>query len=67
MAKIQVLEKYCKSCRLCLSACPRDVLQIGTRGNELGYEVAEMKEGAECIGCKMCAVMCPEAAIEVFK
>ncbi len=67
MAKIEVIEKYCKSCRLCISTCPRDVLQIGKKINEDGYEVVEMKEKAECIGCKMCAVMCPEAAIEVFK
>ncbi len=67
MAKIQVLKNYCKSCRLCIEACPRDVLQIGEEVNENGYEIVEMKENAECIGCKMCAVMCPEAAIEVFR
>lgn len=67
MAKIEVIEKYCKSCSLCISACPRDILQIGSKVNEDGYEVIEMKENAECIGCKMCAVMCPEAAIEVYK
>ena len=31
MAKIEVIEKYCKSCRLCISTCPRDVLQIGKK------------------------------------
>lgn len=67
MAKVEIMAKYCKSCRLCISACPRDVLRIGTEVNEAGYEIAEMKENAECIGCKMCAVMCPEAAIEVYK
>ena len=67
MAKVQILENYCKSCRLCITACPRDVLKIGDKVNTSGYEVAEMKENAECIGCKMCAVMCPEAAIEVYK
>ena len=67
MAKITVIEKYCKSCRLCISACPKEVLQIGKTVNEKGYEIVEMKSGAECIGCKMCAVMCPEAAIEVYK
>lgn len=67
MAEIRVIEKYCKSCSLCILACPKEVLQIGTKVNEKGYEIVEMKEGAECIGCKMCAVMCPEAAIEVYK
>ncbi len=67
MARIQVIEKYCKSCRLCIGACPSDVIRIGTKVNDSGYEVAEMKENAKCIGCKMCAVMCPEAAIEVYR
>ena len=67
MAKITILENYCKSCRLCISACPQGVIQIGSKINDKGYEVAEMKENAECIGCKMCAVMCPEAALEVYK
>ena len=46
MAKVQILENYCKSCRLCITACPRDVLKIGDKVNASGYEVAEMKENA---------------------
>lgn len=67
MARVEIIEKYCKSCRLCVSACPGDVLRIGEKINSKGYQVAEMKENTECIGCRMCAVMCPEAAIEVYK
>lgn len=67
MAKVEIIRKYCKSCRLCILACPRDVLRIGENINGSGYQVAEMKDNAECIGCSMCAVMCPEAAIEVYK
>ena len=26
-----------------------------------------MREGAECTGCTMCAVMCPDTAIEVYR
>lgn len=67
MAKVEILANYCKACGLCIAACPKEVLQIGSAVNEAGYEIAEMKDGAECIGCKMCAEMCPEAAIEVYK
>lgn len=67
MAKVEVTADFCKSCQLCIKACPKDVLQIGKTVNANGYEVVEMKEGAQCIACKNCAVMCPEAAIEVYR
>lgn len=67
MAKVEILKEYCKSCKICISACPKGVLQIGKAVNAAGYEVAEMKEGAECIGCKACATVCPETAIEVYR
>lgn len=67
MAKVEIRSEFCKSCKLCIMACPKDVLAVGSKVNAAGYEVVEMKEGAECIGCTSCAVMCPEAAIEVYK
>jgi len=64
--RIEVLEQYCKSCGLCVAACPMKVLRISEKTNAKGYRpVEQFKEG--CIGCAMCAVTCPDAAIEVFK
>lgn len=67
MAKVEITVEYCKACELCVQACPKDCLHIGTTTNSAGYDVVEMKQNAECVGCKMCAIMCPEAAIEVYK
>lgn len=64
--RITVLEQYCKSCGLCVAACPVKVLRISERTNAKGYRpVEQFKEG--CIGCAMCAMSCPDAAIQVFK
>lgn len=64
--RITVLERYCKSCGLCVAACPKKVLRISERTNTKGYRpVEQFTEG--CIGCAMCAVSCPDAAIQVFK
>ncbi|SHI85498.1 2-oxoglutarate ferredoxin oxidoreductase, delta subunit [Dethiosulfatibacter aminovorans DSM 17477] len=67
MAKVDINSNYCKACKLCVIACPKDVLRIGSKSNSMGYQYIEVDESKQCIGCKMCAVTCPEAAIEVFK
>ena len=67
MAKIEVLKEYCKSCKLCVLACPKEVLEIGKNTNSMGYDIVIMKKDKECVACKRCAVVWPEAAIEVYK
>ncbi len=47
--RIEVLEQYCKSCGLCVAACPMKVLRISEKTNAKGYRpVEQFKEG--CIG-----------------
>lgn len=67
MAKVEIKGEYCKSCRLCINVCPKQVLFVGKQTNKMGYDAVEMDESKGCIGCKMCATMCPEGAIEVYK
>ena len=64
--RITVAEEYCKSCGLCVDACPKKVLRISDHLNVKGYRpVEQYKEG--CIGCALCALTCPDAVIEVFR
>jgi 2-oxoglutarate ferredoxin oxidoreductase subunit delta len=66
MNHIEVNQNLCKGCGLCVDACPKDVLKLGDDINVKGYHYAvQYKEG--CIACKMCAEMCPDVAITVFK
>jgi 2-oxoglutarate ferredoxin oxidoreductase subunit delta len=64
--RIVVLEDRCKSCGLCVAACPVKVLRISDRINNRGFRpVEQFKEG--CIACSMCAKTCPDVAIEVYR
>ena len=70
MGKVVIDETKCKSCYLCVNACPKQVLCIGKKIGKTGnYLVETDKEKEnECIGCKSCAFVCPDLAItEVYK
>ena len=65
--RIEVNEKYCKGCELCVANCPQQVLALANdRITTKGYHPASMiAEG--CTGCGTCSIMCPEAAITVYR
>lgn len=67
MAKVVVNKENCKSCGYCVKFCPKDVLTIGQDVNMKGYQYAVAKKLDQCIGCKMCATICPDAAIEIYR
>ena len=56
----------CKGCKVCLDACPGDVLQMSSEVNAKGYPYA-VKVNSECTGCANCAVVCPDAVISVYR
>lgn len=66
MPEVRIDEELCKGCGLCIRICPKDVLEFSDRLNTKGFHPVELfTEG--CIGCKACAISCPDVAIEVFK
>lgn len=69
MPKIVIEEARCKRCALCTIACPRGLLRLSEKLNRLGFLPAEMSEGGEqdCTSCALCARMCPDVAISVFR
>lgn len=67
MGKVTVNKESCKSCGYCVKFCPKGVLAIGQEVNMKGYQYAVPERPDQCIGCKMCAIICPDAAIEVYK
>lgn len=67
MGKVTIRSGSCKACGYCVRFCPRDVLAPGKEVNAKGYLYIIVDKPEECIGCAMCAQMCPEAAIEVWR
>ncbi|MBN2060217.1 MAG: 4Fe-4S dicluster domain-containing protein [Deltaproteobacteria bacterium] len=69
--KITIEREACKGCYLCISVCSKKVIRISDKLNQQGYYPAEFKEnegeGKVCSGCSMCAIMCPDVAIEVYR
>ena len=52
-------EKLCKQCCSCSALCPKQVLEQSYGSYP---KVAHLDA---CIGCKLCALRCPDFAIEV--
>lgn len=58
----------CKGCDLCVVACPTDTLLLQSKEvNDRGYHFAFMNHPDSCIGCAQCALVCPDACIEVYR
>ena len=50
---------------LCIGVCSQNLLKMSKSFNKSGYHYAEITAD-NCRGCKRCALICPEAAIELF-
>ncbi len=70
---IEIDPELCKDCKLCISVCPHRLIQSSDRLNLKGYFPARFiesqlkREDRKCTGCSLCAVSCPEIAIEVYR
>ncbi len=68
MGKIVINVEYCKGCELCTTACALKLIKRGKDFNKSGYYFIEFADpGGACTGCALCAEMCPDVAIEVWK
>ncbi|MEJ2221381.1 MAG: 4Fe-4S binding protein [Desulfobacterales bacterium] len=57
----------CKGCGLCVSVCPKNVLEISEEVNAKGYFPAYQARPDDCNFCALCCVMCPDVAIEIIE
>lgn len=67
MAKMVVNVDMCKGCELCALNCPKHIIGMSTELNAKGHRHAVLLDEAECIGCAFCGIICPDAAITVYK
>jgi len=64
---ILIKKELCKECGLCVHFCPKDHIMPSKEYNAQGYHPVCVDETRECNGCAICATMCPEIAIEVYR
>lgn len=57
--KIEVYKSWCKKCGICVAFCPAGVLAQDDSGAPYA------KEPDKCTGCQLCALRCPDFAINV--
>jgi 2-oxoglutarate ferredoxin oxidoreductase subunit delta len=65
---VEIAIEVCKGCNLCVLSCPTDCLALNTSDTNIyGLHYSTLSKPEECIGCANCAVMCPDAAITVYR
>ena len=57
----------CKGCELCISFCPKKIIQLVPEVNAKGFHPAGITKQEECIGCQSCAMMCPDCCISIYE
>lgn len=69
MSHIKIDTSKCKSCYLCIDACPLKLIQKSAVIGKTGENIVEFKDDeSKCLGCAQCAMVCPDIAIvEVYK
>lgn len=58
-SSIDINSELCKGCELCVLECPKDVIEMSTALNHMGYTFAQYS-GEGCSGCSICFYACPE-------
>jgi NAD-dependent dihydropyrimidine dehydrogenase PreA subunit len=46
--------------------CPKNIIVVSENSNSIGYFPARVNNN-ECTGCGSCAIICPDAIIEVYR
>jgi len=74
MAKIKINTERCKGCGLCIITCSKKLITMTGPVNNMGVKTARylprhggVNRSKECGGCAVCAIMCPDCVIEVWR
>ena len=57
-ARLEIIERNCKGCSICVEFCPKDVL-------EMDVFLVTAPRPEDCIKCMQCELLCPDFAIKV--
>lgn len=60
-APVHIFSSWCKKCGICISVCPKNVLERGSDG------IPFAARPEDCIKCGFCDIHCPDFAISISK
>lgn len=66
-ARVVINRELCKGCALCVAFCKPGALRMSAGFNSKGLHFAELAAPEACTGCKNCALICPDAAVEIMR
>jgi 2-oxoglutarate ferredoxin oxidoreductase subunit delta len=64
---INIKSELCKGCYLCIRACPKSVIAVGTTANSSGVYPAKAVNMRDCAACGNCFTVCPDICVDVFE
>lgn len=64
---VYIDKELCKSCKICVHICPKNVYGITHRVNKKGYNYVEAVREDDCIGCKKFELSCPDFVLYIEK
>lgn len=66
MEKLIINQRRCKGCKLCVSVCPKKILELDKNSlNPKGYHPVFVTDSDKCIRCACCATICPDSVFEL--
>ena len=57
--RLEINTDWCKGCNICVVFCPKDVLELDSRGTAVAARIED------CIYCGECEIRCPDLAITI--
>ena len=63
--QLSIDKERCKGCALCVSVCPKKVLELSDEVNAGGHFPAYQARPEDCNYCAICCMMCPDVAISI--
>lgn len=62
---VYIDQELCKSCKICINTCPKNVFEITHKVNKKGYNNVEAVRAEDCIACHKCEISCPDFVIDI--
>lgn len=68
MPTITIDREACKGCDLCVHFCPKNLIRMDDGFNARGSHYSRLHDPEQkCSACAICAKICPDIAIEVWR